>query len=713
MVWIQSIICSALFVLNFTWHPASTGIAVALNLLLAMSCLGLILTGARGTMADSIRNNRENLIGPIIIVGLIVFYLAASFAKLNGSSTALWQNLADQKPIKTGLIMGTPKDIRSDEWLVHTPWIWSQAHQDPAFPVTNRDVGNGVTPLLTNLPVRHWTILFRPQMWGFFVFDLERAFAFNWNFRWFGLLLGGFLFFRIITGGNSFLSLGGALLLLYSSYVQWFFSNPTNVPEMIAMLFFGLWALHTLWKSTSPWVIVGASIVLLIAFEQFVFCCYPRYQVPLAYLAVALLIGGLADVRIRSGPLPTTGNYFRIACLMATLVLAATFLYRWNLEIAPTFAEIRKSVYPGQIFSRGGDFPWFQFFAPFLEFSMTQDRYPILLGNVCEASGFLFFAPLLFAGLVSDGWRNRIDPILLPVVVFIAAAIWFMLVGVPSWIAQISGWFYVVSARAILPLGVASIIGLVRYLSLPSPPRKTERTYLFTGLVLTMGFFLCLGLANRRVGDFATLPQLMAAAVFFSTVGFFVWRRRALVSCILLIVPCFCSNAFVNPVSQGVPGLARGSVVNWLSKVHRNDPSGRWMVTGPSSNRNCCLAQLVKATGADVLGGTRYLPDYEMMSVLDPQKQSVTVYNRWARSCFVISPETDPVFELIGPNDYQIKLPFRSDIFEDLGVKYVVVVDQPGSPALAGFERIGERSGCVLWRRALPENNQDAAAAKR
>ena len=703
MVWIQSIICSLLFVANFAWPAKHLAVAIALNILLATSCTVLLLTTSRREDVDRTRGQDDEVIRHILIAGLILLYVGVSVAKLNGSSTALWQDLADQQPAKAGVIAGKPKDIRSDEWLVHTPWIWSQAKQTPAFSTTNRNVGNGVAPLLTNLPVRHWTMLFRPQMWGFFFFDLERAFAFNWNFRWFGLLLGGFLFFRIIAHGNNFLSLSGALLLLYSSYMQWFFSNPTNLPEMVSMLFFALWAFHILWKSTSRWAILGASVVLLAAVEQFVFCCYPRYQIPLAYLALALVAGGFAGFRRRRETLPATTNYFRMACLIATLVLAATLLYRWHVEIAPTFAEIRESIYPGRVFSVGGDFPWFRFLAPFLEFAMTQTHYPLPLGNVCEASGFLFVAPLLFLGLVSDVRRSRVDPILLSVVVFISATIWFMLAGVPQWIAQNSGWHYVVSLRAILAVGVASIIGLVRQLSLASLlPWKSGRTYLFAGTIAAMAFFFCLYLANRRLGDFATLSELIAAAIFFGTVGFFVLRRIALISCILLIVPCFCSTALVNPVSRGVPALTRGSVVSWLSNVHQSDPDARWIVTGPLSNRSCCLAQLVKATGADVFGGTRYTPDYELVNVLDPEKRYVTVYNRWARVCFIASTEPDPAFELIHANDYDIKLPFRADIFEHLGVKYVLVVDRPDLPALEGFERIGERHGCVLLRRAMP-----------
>src|SRR5437879_7446731 len=69
-------------------------------------------------------------------------------------------------------------------------------------------------------------MLFRPQMWGFFFLNRERAFSFNWNLKWFALLLSGFLFFRIVARGNNFLALSGALILLFSSYIQWFFSTP-------------------------------------------------------------------------------------------------------------------------------------------------------------------------------------------------------------------------------------------------------------------------------------------------------------------------------------------------------------------------------------------------------------------------------------------------------------------------------------------------------
>ena len=173
--------------------------------------LGLVLLMAKprnsaGSAATFHPNQRIIRGGTVIF--LICAYCLASVAKLNGSATALWRSYADRRSPNVGLLLGTPKDIRSDEWVGETPWILSQAAR--RFAMENPGIGDGVMPLLNNLPARHWTMLFRPQMWGFFITDLEHAFAFYWNFKWFCLVLGAFLFLEAIARGNSIVALFGA-----------------------------------------------------------------------------------------------------------------------------------------------------------------------------------------------------------------------------------------------------------------------------------------------------------------------------------------------------------------------------------------------------------------------------------------------------------------------------------------------------------------------
>jgi len=706
LFWILSILCPLLFIASVRWQAAHIGVAVALNLLLAASCLGLLVMSPGQQARDNTEERPSAESGKLgrnlIVTSLILIYLAVSLLKLNGTSTALWQEVADRQAPTAGLIAGTAKAIRMDEWFVQTPWIWSQSNQNPPFPLTNRNVGNGAAPLLTNLPVAHWTMLFRPQMWGFFALSKERAFAFNWNFKWFGLLLGGFLFLRILARGNNSLALGGALILLFSSYVQWFFSTPTCMPEMISMVFFALWALDVLFQTKSRWAIAGAGAILLVAIEQFVFCCYPRFQIPLVYLALALVVAGAFHYRRQSDNVRDGARPFRLCVLVAVLITAAVLLWQWHREVSLSLKEIQSLVYPGQVVSNGGSFPWYFFLAPFLEFSMTQDHFPAPFENVCAASGFLFIVPILAATLFREARQRRLDAISVAIVLFLAGAIFFMICGVPALVAQATAWSYVTSSRCILAVGVASVIGLVRYLAPASDrrPSPDKKFVVAIALLLAPLLFVCFYAANSQLGHFVKVAELVAAAIFFATVASLLWHRVALASCLLLLIPCVSVYGLVNPISKGLPGLTRSEMFRWFSQVHATDKGALWLVTGDLTTRTCFLAQLAKATGANVLGGTRCMPDREMLTALDPEDEYATVHDRYARVCFQARAQTKAEFELQAPDFYLVRFPFQTELLDLLQVKYLIDVDQVSEgAALPGFERIGEREGCVILRR--------------
>jgi hypothetical protein len=531
----------------------------------------------------------------------------------------------------------------------------------------------------------------RPQMWGFFFLDRERAFALNWNFKWFGLVLGGFLFLRTISRGNNFLALTGALILFFCGYTQWFFSTPTCMPEMVAMFFFSLWGFHLLRAAKSNFVMVGAAVVLVIAIEQFAFCCYPRFQIPLLYLAGALLIVGhwnRSNERSRST--------CRALCLTAALVLSGVFLWLWYREVAPTILETSRLIYPGQVISSGGGYSLARFFAPFLEFGLTQEHFPKSLVNASEAAGFLFLGPPLVAIVVRDIWQRRVDAILITIVVWIIFVFCFMTIGIPESVARATGWSYVASFRALLGIGVATVIGLVRYFARPADIVVNKVTGAIVAAALVPVLLLCLWKANLLLDHFARTGQVVAASIFFATVFTLIWQRFRVASCVLIFVPLFCANALVNPIGVGLPGITQSEMFRWLSA--ENSSSGRWLVAGDYSNRTCCLAQFVKATGANVLGGVRCTPDREMLNVLDPGHRYLNIYDRYARVCFVISNDPEPVFELDGPDNYRVRLPWRGDLLQRLGVDHILVVEQNTIQSPAGFERVGEYKGYTLLR---------------
>src|ERR1700730_7949013 len=103
MIWIiQSLICASLFIANFAWHPTHIWLAIVLNVLLALSCTGLLATSHQRQVIDSRSGYRDAAVRNAVIAVLFFLYLVASLMKLNGSSAAFWLTLSDQQPARAG-----------------------------------------------------------------------------------------------------------------------------------------------------------------------------------------------------------------------------------------------------------------------------------------------------------------------------------------------------------------------------------------------------------------------------------------------------------------------------------------------------------------------------------------------------------------------------------------------------------------------------------
>jgi hypothetical protein len=222
-----------------------------------------------------------------VAFAVVLFVLLVTF-RMNGSSSTFWYYDLHELEEAKGALIGSPKPTRSDEWMVWTPALLAQLHHRPAMPVENPSLGAGTSSLLMSLPVRHYTMLFRPQFWGFFFLDSERGFSWFWNFKIFGLLGAFFLLFLVLTGGRVDLAVLGSAAISYSSFVQWWFSSPTMLPEMLTSWAVSLVCGWTLVQAVAVWKKIVASLVLIAAAINFVLCCYPPFEIPLLYLGAAM-----------------------------------------------------------------------------------------------------------------------------------------------------------------------------------------------------------------------------------------------------------------------------------------------------------------------------------------------------------------------------------------------------------------------------------------
>lgn len=300
----------------------------------------------------------------LFLAALVVYLLLTTFFSINGSSVGMWDEVLGYKT-DPQIIFGKPRSIRMAKWSLHTPAILSQCNSKNHFSTENYSLGGYKTPLVMNLPVAHFSTLLRPQYWLFFLVGTERAYAFYWNMKLVILVGGLFLLLMLLLENNFFLSLFGAIWIYFSGYIQWWYSSPAMLPELVGCFALFTSAFIISLTSRRKIVIIVASLVFLVSFFNFAISLYPPYQVPLVYLSFCIILGVLS----RSWRYVLSEffiNRFRIICICVSLSATAGLLFAWYLDARQTLEVFANTVYPGKRFTAGGGISVVQIFNGFL-----------------------------------------------------------------------------------------------------------------------------------------------------------------------------------------------------------------------------------------------------------------------------------------------------------------------------------------------------------
>lgn len=610
----------------------------------------------------------------VFVISLILCALCVGY-RVHFSSVGIWASYMGRDGDIPGLISGEPKAIRSDEWMLGVPWILSQAHTNPAWSTENPAVGPGTSALLVGLPTNHWTALFRPAHWGFYFFDVERGFSWLWMWRSVVLFSALILLFMELNCGV-LLSFAGAIWIFFSGFNQWWLAS---VSEMLAY-----WTLACLsvrkiclsqgWKRVFPWM-----IALSITAGGFGLCLYPPFQVPLAYLGVALL-PFLTKRHPDSSPLSGLAVFSRFASVSLAVALSLTAVVFFLLDNAETVSVMEKTIYPGRRISLGGDLSIWRYVAGFFENNYSQHVFPPIAGNISEASSFILLWPLSLLLIPFIKERRQIIWFI-PLIAYLVLSTLWGFFGVSESVATITGWSFVPTGRAFLGWGVGGAFLVV----LAARERSLIPKWAQLALVAVAGsvFFWCawifpqsfpVGLAQ---GDLYLSATLLTVAVL----GLVYRAPWALLITIFFL--CAYPHSRVNPVMSGLKVITSESLV---SAVKRFDPNreGRWGVFG-----SVVHAQLVKITGRDVINGSQYVPDLAALKALDPQGESSHVYNRYAHVTFTVAPEgTAPTFSLIAPDSWELKVDPCHPRFVDFEVRYLVWTNYQSSRRFSCYERV-------------------------
>lgn len=618
--------------------------------------------------------------------------------KWHNSSIPRWNILVnDQGDPDRGLITGIPRSIRSDEWLIHSSFVVAQYKK--GFPVENEALGYGKIPLLFRLPVYDILSEIKPALWGYYFLDIERAFSWEWNFKIFPFLMVSFLFLLLLTGNNFTISLFGSLWLLLSTSVQWWSMNTEVFSYGCCSLISFIYIL----LSEKTKSIVANGLIFILSAYSFVMVIYPAYQVPLAYLLLAILAGIFFKYRKNLKVQLSKKASLKVFVVGLSVAILSGLIILFYHSLHDTIQVASHTLYPGKRNEKGGDFSFIRLFTDNFKLYMDTDHVPRGWINICEAASFLMVSPVVLCLIIYNRLRKiKVDPLVISLIVFQVLICLWLCIGFPAIISRITLLNASPPGRTFYILGFSNVITTLVFLS------GYRKAGTGNSILAKCGVFVLILLVVSGINILLNRE----ASYFFSWGG--IWISTVIISCLYWTVVYFndsklISGAFfiiclgyllpnlkINPLSMGLSPFLENKIYTTLSDVNDRDPDSRWVVFGEST-----LANYLKAAGINCLNGVQYLPPLAQLHVLDPYLKNEIVYNRYAHIGFnsVFKGDDEVDFSLIQKDFYKISMNPCSPRLETLGIKYFLFTYVPDPIEVQCMSLVKNAAGIAIYKR--------------
>ena len=638
----------------------------------------------------------------------VVFLLLVAF-EISGTSTgAHWTNLGTG--LDPRLLYGTPRTIRSDEWLVQMGWVVSQSHH--GWPGRNMIFPGGVDmTVLNELPSWDWSSLFRPHLWGYLTLGLQHGLAWYWWLPGVALVSSTYLFVVTILPRRIFTAVGLAVAVFFAPLMQWWYGPSTIWP--VAWVLLAMAAIVWILRDRRRWVRWTWAAVTGYFAVTMAMGLYIPYIIPVVLIFVAFAIGYLFRMR----PWSTGGVRATVSCVLPILaagVLSVGISAIWAFTRLRTFEAITSTVYPGaRSESTGSVLATDQYLAglggaPWSSALRLNSSTTLLGGNSSEASSVFLLGLFLIGGLIvltvaRFRQTRSIDPVC--IAYFACVVLLLAYLFIPGWnsVAHVLQLDKVPPDRVriafvvLLPLSIALAIENSRDVS--------KRLGWLAG-----GISGALALAGSAVIavrlhqlDPATLaiarnwPAVVGLMVVACVLVF--TRRFAGLGVLLLVVATLLTSWNVNPLYRGVYDLTATATGAAVQKADTGDP-GEWVGLGSYET----MAILVES-GVSSFSGVQTYPSARMWKEIDPTSRFDDEWNRlghiqWSTGL------GDPV--VANPSPDVIAVTFDAcSTFAQKHVSWVLSDEQDSSSAcLQRTSRIAQGALKMSIYRVVPEGGE-------
>ena len=611
----------------------------------------------------------------VIAVGLLIISVLLS---LSGSSIGMWGKSLPEGST-SGLLMGTPRSFRTDEWALFTPMVFAQFLDPqgtlPYFGEVFRGIATDMY-IIYGQPVWDVAMIFRPFQWGYLLLGLERGLAFFWASRLIVLFMATFELGMLLTEKSKSLSVSLAAMVSFAPVVQWWFSINSFV-EMIVFTEIIVLSLLKFFNTKNVAIKCGLCLLLVISTGGFALTLYPAWEMPMAWLVFFLVIGIFLHNREnlhfeckKDAPILCAG----VIALLAGMV----HIY---LKSEDTISAVINTAYPGQRVGTGGGgllmslrYP-VSYFLPYI-----RDAQTLSTGVQDSATMFFDLFPL---GIMLALWvilKQRVhDSILISLLIPTTIIGLYCFVGFPEWLATATLLGHSITSRALVVFSLLNLLILFRTVPLLKALRPTKAALVATAVtgIVILGVYYC----EPKFLDWTKL-LFLAVVLMIGIYGFLRCNIKLIVvfSCLTALI---CGFA-VNPLQRGISVVADNKLIQEVRSIVKNDPNAKWFnAVGWQSN-------VTTLAGAKTINATNTYPNTELWKVLDLDSSHQETWNRYAHIHATVDKK-QTTYKLNGQDLIQLNISLRD--LKRTGAKYVLVNDSSSKSSLeADFDFIKIRS---------------------
>ena len=591
------------------------------------------------------------------LIALVVFVLLVLF-KISGSSIGMYNEFFPQDGIERDayVLFGKSQGVRSDEYVVQTPYYFSQYYNH--FGRTSYQMSLGGQDMIIgyNSPVLDISILAKPLVWGYVLFGPQYGLSWYWCLKVILFLLVMYELFMILTKGKKALAVLGSLLVTYAPTIQWFF-----VPHISDVFLWGMTLVvlgYYFFTAKKRLIKYVTSVLTPLAAIGFVLALYPPLQVPIGLMAIALLIFFL--IRDKKEITFQKKEIWKIVLMF--LFAFGVILYEFWLS-KDAILLLYQTDYPGSRMEVGGYYLLKDLFPDLANLFLPYKSLPY--SNACEVSDFYHLGPvclLLFAFISQklkkkDLANYRVGVGLIAV---LCVEMVFMLAGFPELLSKLTLFSFVNRMESVY--GFTAVLFTIYFFYVLSLHDEllSKKEKIISVLLFFFSYFLFI--TNEQKTFVPIFFYVLEILLFTSILFFALWKKHYLAYGLTLSVILFACFA-INPITRGSEALTNHEIVREVAGLPKSKTST--FLTAD----NIVTSSLLLANGYKVLNAVNYYPDFDKWNLLDPEGNYKTYYNRYLHEVIdIVEEETS--YSLITPDSISVHLNLLD--IEKLPVDYVL-----------------------------------------